>query len=100
MMVVACDGIWDCLSNQNCVNMIRRLTFEKEENYCSLYIEQLFDKIVAKSINMSDGIGTDNMSAILVRFKAVAEQRKELKNTLNLTEPMEIEKPKEIPMSV
>ena len=91
MLVIACDGIWDCLSNQNCVNMFRRLMFEKEDGYCSYYNERMFDKIVAKSLQASNGIGTDNMSCILVKFKAVNEQRKALKNTLNLPEPMDIE---------
>lgn len=69
-MVVACDGIWDCVSNQQCVdkmaNYIKVLNVQKT-NICPP-IERLFDEICADST--VEGIGTDNMSAILVQFRS------------------------------
>lgn len=65
-MIIACDGIWDCLSSQQCVDLINKhLTTRQKE---TAVLEFMFDEIIAKDIATSDGTGTDNMSAILIRF--------------------------------
>lgn len=66
-LVIACDGIWDCLSNQQCVD---KLTLKMKQNGDSgmvKCIEETFDEILAKCIT-ADGKGTDNMTAILISF--------------------------------
>ena len=67
-IVIACDGIWDCVTSQECVDYIQKKLNEKMKE--SEILENLFDQIIAKDITTSDGTGTDNMSAILIRFKA------------------------------
>lgn len=66
---VACDGIWDCVSNEACVQKLNEYinqTKPKPHNMCPP-VEKLFDEICAEST--ADGIGTDNMTAIIIKFK-------------------------------
>jgi len=64
---LACDGIWDCLSNEECVedllnNYIKKQ--KKEGKELSYAVELLLDEILAP--NTEEGIGTDNMTAVLI----------------------------------
>eukprot|EP00826_Nyctotherus_ovalis_P045494 TRINITY_DN5041_c0_g1_i23.p1 TRINITY_DN5041_c0_g1~~TRINITY_DN5041_c0_g1_i23.p1 ORF type:complete len:226 (+),score=52.91 TRINITY_DN5041_c0_g1_i23:545-1222(+) len=72
-MMIACDGIWDCMSSQRAVDYIREQIakhqfFKPKNAKLSRIIEQLFDKNIAGSVEASN-IGRDNMTCILVRFK-------------------------------
>lgn len=63
-IVMCCDGVWECKSNDNMAEWIRRHL----EDRVSLgkTLEGLFDEIVARDIKEEHG--TDNMSAILIKF--------------------------------
>lgn len=65
-MVIACDGIWDCLENQNLVQILRTRIMERKYTRLSQIIEDLFEKILAKS---KEELGNDNMTCIIVKFK-------------------------------
>ena len=65
-IILACDGIWDCLTNEECVAVMDKKLAKKKptkSNHAD-YVEELFGEIVAPSID--DGMGTDNMTCILV----------------------------------
>jgi protein phosphatase 2C family protein 2/3 len=64
-MVLACDGIWDVLTNQEAVDFVtRRIGLGSEpEDIC----EELMNKCLAKDPSMG-GLGCDNMTVILVAF--------------------------------
>lgn len=64
-MVLACDGIWDCMSSQELVDFIHEQL--KSEIKLSRICERVFDKCLAPST--STGEGCDNMTMILVQFK-------------------------------
>ncbi|KAL8195768.1 hypothetical protein R6Q57_025521 [Mikania cordata] len=64
-IVLACDGIWDCMSSQQLVDFIHEQL--KSENKLSTICERVFDKCLAPST--STGEGCDNMTMILVQFK-------------------------------
>lgn len=63
--MLACDGIWDCLTNQQVVDFVRYKLCE----HMSLgpICEELMDYCLAEKGNMS-GIGCDNMTVIIVAF--------------------------------
>lgn len=72
-MVLACDGIWDCMKNQEVIDYIRHaLTLKKSlKTIC----EEIMDFCLAESGDMT-GIGCDNMTIIIVAFlrkKTVAQ---------------------------
>jgi protein phosphatase 2C family protein 2/3 len=62
-IVIACDGIWDCMSNDEVVNFCRtRLQKRMEpEAIC----EELLDTCLSPDCELS-GLGCDNMTVILV----------------------------------
>ena len=68
--MMACDGIWDCLSNQECVDKVKEIVDEdgmqEATDDLNKITEKLLDEILAP--NTEDGIGTDNMTAIIIRL--------------------------------
>ena len=70
-MVIACDGIWDCVSNEECAirmtEKIERFNCLQQKENMSKPIEELFTEILAPRIDARFP-GTDNMTAILVCF--------------------------------
>lgn len=69
ILILACDGIWDCLSNEACIAMMKENMQGATDKLLSQNVEEMFEKIVAKDIIASSGVGTDNMTCILVNFK-------------------------------
>jgi protein phosphatase 2C family protein 2/3 len=67
-LVLACDGIWDCLTNEGCCDMLKEHRKSKEDQPLSKSIEEMFEKIIAKDILQSSGVGTDNMTCLFIEF--------------------------------
>jgi protein phosphatase 2C family protein 2/3 len=64
-IVIACDGIWDCLSNEEvCMFISEELQVHDDG---ALICENLCTACVASRVTAP--VGTDNMTAILIRFK-------------------------------
>ncbi|XP_008795211.1 probable protein phosphatase 2C 11 [Phoenix dactylifera] len=64
-IVLACDGIWDCMSSQQLVDFIREHI--NTESRLSGVCEKVLDRCLAPST--AGGEGCDNMTMILVQFK-------------------------------
>ncbi|KAK7311053.1 hypothetical protein RJT34_08935 [Clitoria ternatea] len=64
-IVLACDGIWDCLTSQQLVDFVRQqLSLETK---LSAVCERVLHRCLAPTIAV--GEGCDNMTMILVQFK-------------------------------
>lgn len=63
-LVLACDGIWDCMSSQQLVNYVREQLHM--ESKLSAICEKVFERCLAPS---AGGEGCDNMTMILVQLK-------------------------------
>lgn len=65
-MILACDGIWDVLESQKCIDFIRERMRAGEplRSIC----ESLCDRCMAQDTRGS-GIGCDNMSVVIVQFE-------------------------------
>lgn len=63
-LVLACDGIWDCLSSQQVIDIVRRLVYE------GMAITEICDKVIdiclAPDSTSHNGIGCDNMTFMVV----------------------------------
>jgi protein phosphatase 1G len=68
-LIIACDGIWDCLTSQEAVDYVGDLLTNKKRDKVSSTIEDMFDKIIAQDVASSGGIGCDNMTCVVVQFK-------------------------------
>ena len=69
-IIVACDGIWDCMSSQEAVNFVAdKLKKKRGKENVSSVVEELFDAIIAEDVASSGGIGCDNMTCAIIEFK-------------------------------
>ena len=62
-MVIACDGIWDCLTSQQVIDFVRRAVANGDD--MGKIAEDLMVKCLAKD-SETGGIGCDNMTVVVV----------------------------------
>lgn len=64
-IVLACDGIWDILTSQQCVEFVyERLGRMSLGKIC----EEMCDRCLAESVAANEGKGCDNMTVIIVTW--------------------------------
>lgn len=66
-MVLACDGIWNCLSNKELCSFVRKHI--KRGTRLSTIGQELIRKCVSPVRPIDGRIGGDNMTCIIVKFK-------------------------------
>ena len=49
-IVIACDGIWDCLTNQECCDFVSERLKKDPKTTLSKIVEEMFDSIIASDI--------------------------------------------------
>ncbi|KAF9468533.1 PP2C-domain-containing protein [Collybia nuda] len=63
-LVIACDGIWDCLSSQQVVDFVRyQVSLGKE---LAEICEMMCDHCLAPDTSSGAGIGCDNMTVLII----------------------------------
>ncbi len=71
-LIMACDGVWDVLSNQEAVDFVRerlpdggaRATPAQLAEIC----EAVMDRCLSPDAQQNGGVGTDNMTCLVVQF--------------------------------
>lgn len=62
-LVLACDGIWDCLTSQQVIDFVRREIWKKTD--LQKICEDIMDKCLAPESDFG-GVGCDNMTMMIV----------------------------------
>lgn len=62
-LILACDGIWDCMHSQEVIEFVRRGIAEKQD--LDYICENIMENCLAPASDMS-GIGCDNMTFMIV----------------------------------
>ncbi len=65
-IIIACDGIWECITNERLANFIYSRVNNGEEDYERI-INDLFQKNLAK--NADAVVGCDNMTCMIIKLK-------------------------------
>jgi len=75
-ILLACDGLWDCMTNEEAINHCNTKIYNNKFSKNNLKIndlkkgvEDLVDACCASDISSSQGIGCDNITACIVEFK-------------------------------
>eukprot|EP00929_Paragymnodinium_shiwhaense_P050528 TRINITY_DN25431_c0_g1_i1.p1 TRINITY_DN25431_c0_g1~~TRINITY_DN25431_c0_g1_i1.p1 ORF type:complete len:381 (+),score=108.72 TRINITY_DN25431_c0_g1_i1:70-1212(+) len=66
-VVLACDGVWDVMSNQDVCDFVRPRLLEKK-SVTEIGVE-LLDHCITEDPAKTQGLGTDNMTAVVVKLK-------------------------------
>ncbi|KAH9425323.1 hypothetical protein DERP_005928, partial [Dermatophagoides pteronyssinus] len=64
--IMACDGVWDVMTNEEVIEFIRRRIFYRREPIA--ICEELITRCLAPDCQMGCGIGCDNMTVILICY--------------------------------
>ena len=65
-IIIGCDGIWDCLKNQEACDFVSKRLKDNPKIQVSKIVEEMMDKIVATDLMSEGGVGCDNMTCIVI----------------------------------
>ena len=68
-VIIGSNGIWECLTNQEACDFVRKRLKDNHDIQISKKIEEMLDSIVAEDLYNGKGVGCDNMTCVVIVFK-------------------------------
>ena len=68
-VIIGSDGIWECLTNQEACDFVRKRLKDNHDIQISKIIEEMLDRIVAEDLYNVKHFGWDNMTCVVIVFK-------------------------------
>jgi len=69
-LFIACDGVWDVMSNQEAIDFVREKLARGGDTSLSKICEEVFDHCISEDPRRTSGLGGDNMTCVIVQFQA------------------------------
>jgi protein phosphatase 1B len=66
VLLLACDGVWDVISNEDAVEYLTNIVFEGDSSNGAISAEEAAESLLDLSLHEGS---TDNISAVIIKFK-------------------------------
>jgi serine/threonine protein phosphatase PrpC len=77
-IILGCDGIWDCLTNEKAVEFVRSRINDKKPTDIGV---EMLDTIISDDPRVTQGIGGDNMTVMIIDLQPTSRRYRNAVNS-------------------